>query len=144
MKNLDDVAACQNLLQVVLETVIKGVHSQHVKHVAVVLEAQLQQGYRLALDEAFAVQTKHWVRIAHQNLPTEALHELRRLNESIVFVRWRGAWVTLSSLTLELRRVAALHSRLREPSSRCNKGCLACLWLRYGRLWTRWANRRHV
>jgi len=50
VKNLDYVHAGQNLLKVAGESVVKWIHPQQVKDVAVLLEAQLQKGDWLALN----------------------------------------------------------------------------------------------
>ena len=50
---------------------VKWVDSKQVEHVAVLLEAQLEKGDWLALDEAFAVKTENWWRVAHPNLATQ-------------------------------------------------------------------------
>lgn len=43
---------------------LEGVHPQEVKDIAVVLEAELEQSYRLAFDEALAIKSEHRGRIA--------------------------------------------------------------------------------
>lgn len=50
VENLDDVAARQNLLQVARQSVAEGVDLHQIKHIAVILEAQLDQRYGLSLD----------------------------------------------------------------------------------------------
>ena len=50
VENLYYAIAGQNLLEVARQTVVEWVHAQHVEDVAVVLEAELDQRDRLALD----------------------------------------------------------------------------------------------
>mgnify|MGYP007095119404 CR=1 FL=1 len=44
---------------------IEWIHPEQVEHVTVLLEAQLEQGYRLALDQALAVEAEDGGRVAH-------------------------------------------------------------------------------
>ena len=46
---------CQYLLQIERQMVVKWIDSKQVEDVAVLLEAQLEQGDGLALDQAFTV-----------------------------------------------------------------------------------------
>ena len=80
VENLDDVAARQNLLQVACQSVAEGVHLHQIKHIAVILEAQLDQCYGLSLDETLAVEAEHRRRVACEDLATKRLNALRRLD----------------------------------------------------------------
>jgi len=63
MEYLDNMAARQNLLQVARETVIERIDSHHIEHVAVLLEAQLNESDRLALDKPLTVEAEYgwWI-----------------------------------------------------------------------------------
>ena len=80
MENLHNVIRREYLLQVKAQMVVKWIDSEQVENVAVLLEAQLEQGYWLALDETLAVEAENRGRIAHPYLAAEALDQLRSFN----------------------------------------------------------------
>ena len=80
MENLHNVISREYLLQVKAQVMVEWIDSQQVENVAMLLEAQLEEGYRLALDETLAVEAEDWGRVAHPNLPAETLHQLRSFN----------------------------------------------------------------
>ena len=70
VENFHNMISCQYLLQIEAQVVVKWIDSKQVEDVAVLLEAQLEQGDGLALDQAFTVQAKYGRRIAHPDLST--------------------------------------------------------------------------
>ena len=55
VENFHNMISCQYLLQIEAQVVVKWIDSKQVEDVAVLLEAQLEQGDGLALDQAFTV-----------------------------------------------------------------------------------------
>ena len=80
MENLHNVIRREYLLQVKAQMVAKWIDSEQVENVAVLLEAQPEQGYWLALDETLAVEAENRGRIEHPYLAAEALDQLRSFN----------------------------------------------------------------
>ena len=70
VENFHNMISCQYLLQIEAQVVVKWIDSKQVEDVAVLLEAQLEQGDGLALDQAFTVQAKYGRRVAHPDLST--------------------------------------------------------------------------
>lgn len=59
MKDLDNLLRSEDLLQVVLHSVVEGIHLQHIEEVAVILETQLDEGNWFSFDETLTVKPKN-------------------------------------------------------------------------------------
>ena len=64
---------------------VERIYSEQVKDITVLLEAELQEGYRLAFDQALAVKTKDRWWVASQDLSADRLDNFSCFDNSVIF-----------------------------------------------------------
>ena len=78
---------------------VEWVDTEEIKHIAMLLKAQLEESDWLALYQAFTVETENGWRIAHPNLSTYTFDVLWSFNQCVV-TPLNGTSCALHSLTL--------------------------------------------